>query len=72
MIGITFWKKVWLMILKWFRIEIARLEKKLLLITLCLDQSESVEIGSQKWEIGKMIKWDLERRERLYIVGLRI
>ena len=60
------------MILKWFRIEIGRLEKKLLLITLCLDQSESVEIGSQKWEIGKIIKWDLERRERLYIVGLRI
>ena len=67
-----FEKKVWLMILKWFRIETGSLEKKLLLITLCLDQSESVEIGSQKWEIGKMIKWDLERRERLYIVGLRI
>lgn len=70
--GITFWKKVWLTILKWFRIETGRLEKKLLLITLCLDQSESGEIGSQKWEIGKMIKRDLERRERLHIVGFRI
>lgn len=55
--------------------ETGRLENKLLkliLVTLCLKQSKANEHRKSERENRERIKWNLERKERLLLAGLRI